>query len=129
MEKINSILLIVVGVITLFGGCWLVNFGVLKLAGIDISPSPVEDSEPIEDSQPIEYNFYKSFGPIDHSIPSEAGFVCKHCGEKLYRQHGGTWVHDTFEDGGFTNCKDHEDKKANQKNWGKYPSAEPAETL
>lgn len=70
-----------------------------------------------------------TFPPEGFSTPVEEGYICKHCGEPLYRQYGGTWVHSTFDDGGYINCMDHKNKKANEDNWGKYPNAEPADRV
>jgi len=65
----------------------------------------------------------------DYTTPVEAGYICKHCGGSLYRQHQGTWVHATFENGGYISCQDHKNKKFDRDRQGETTYAEPAERL
>lgn len=144
MDNLLDLALIVCGLVCIGGGVFLIWLTVTTHQVMDrINIAPTNDNgiyldsvggitlnkdiliDTLEDGTIVITN--KNQKPFeDLSTPAEAGFVCKHCSEPLYRQYGGRWVHATFDDGGFINCKDHADKKANQDNWGKYPIAEPA---
>jgi len=63
--------------------------------------------------------------PVEDWEPEEEVYLCKYCGEPLFKQPQGRWVHATFESSGYISCEDHKNKKFDRNRQGETTYAEP----